>query len=55
MAAIPAVVIYTHFTRVLAGLRALLGDLSAAGQQRVSRDFDRAAVHAGPVLARTAH
>jgi len=55
VAAIPAVVIYNHFTRVLAGLRALLGDLSAAVQQLVSRDLDRAAVHAGPVLARAAH
>ena len=36
-------------------LRALLGDLSAAVQQLVSRDLDRAAVHAGPVLARAAH
>ena len=55
VAAIPAVVIYNHFTRVLAGLRALLGDLSAAVQQLVSRDLDRAAVHAGPVLARATH
>jgi biopolymer transport protein ExbB len=55
VAAIPAVVIYNHFTGVLAGLRALLGDLSAAVQQLVSRDLDRAAVHAGPVLARAAH
>ncbi len=43
VAAIPAVLVYNHFTRVLAGLRGLLGDLSAAVQQLVSRDLDRAA------------
>jgi biopolymer transport protein ExbB len=41
VAAIPAVVIYNHFARVLAGLRALSGDVSAAVQQLVSRDLDR--------------
>jgi biopolymer transport protein ExbB len=41
VAAIPAVVIYNHFTRVLAGIRGLLGDLSAGVQQLVSRDLDR--------------
>ncbi|WP_422504889.1 tonB-system energizer ExbB [Stenotrophomonas sp. GZD-301] len=41
VAAIPAVVIYNHFARVLAGLRALAGDVSAAVQQLVSRDLDR--------------
>ena len=35
VAAIPAVLVYTHFSRVLAGLRGLLGDLSAAVQQLV--------------------
>jgi biopolymer transport protein ExbB len=55
VAAIPAVVIYNHFTRVLAGLRALVGDVSAAVQQLVSRDLDRAALHAGPGMARLAH
>jgi biopolymer transport protein ExbB len=35
------VVIYNHFTRVLAGIRGLLGDLSAGVQQLVSRDLDR--------------
>jgi biopolymer transport protein ExbB len=41
VAAIPAVVIYNHFARVLAGLRALAGDVSAGVQQLVSRDLDR--------------
>lgn len=44
VAAIPAVVIYNHFARVLARLRALMGDLSATVQQLVSRDLDRAAI-----------
>lgn len=53
VAAIPAVLVYNHFTGVLAGLRGLLGDLSAAVQQLVSRDLDRAAprVTAGPLRA----
>jgi biopolymer transport protein ExbB len=41
VAAIPAVVIYNHFARALAGLRGVLGDLSAGIQQVVSRDLDR--------------
>ncbi|MFT3763270.1 MAG: tonB-system energizer ExbB [Pseudoxanthomonas sp.] len=41
VAAIPAVVIYNHFTRSLGGIRGVLGDLSAAIQQIVSRDLDR--------------
>lgn len=49
VAAIPAVAIYNHFTRVLAAVRALTGDLSAAVQQLVSRDLDRAAVAAARV------
>jgi biopolymer transport protein ExbB len=40
-AAIPAVVIYNHFTRHIAAYRALLGDASAGIQQLVSRDLDR--------------
>jgi biopolymer transport protein ExbB len=40
-AAIPAVVIYNHFTRLIASYRALLGDASAGIQQLVSRDLDR--------------
>jgi biopolymer transport protein ExbB len=41
VAAIPAVVIYNHFARSLAGLRGVLGDISAGIQQVVSRDLDR--------------
>ena len=41
LAAIPAVVIYNHLARTLAGLRGVLGDLSAGIQQVVSRDMDR--------------
>ncbi|KAF1014666.1 MAG: Biopolymer transport protein ExbB [Stenotrophomonas maltophilia] len=41
VAAIPAVVIYNHFSRRLACLRALSGDISASVQQLVSRDLDR--------------
>lgn len=41
VAAIPAVVIYNHFTRVIGGLRALIGDQRAAVLRLVSRDIDR--------------
>ncbi|MGP1664891.1 MAG: tonB-system energizer ExbB, partial [Rhodanobacter sp.] len=41
VAAIPAVVIYNHFSRMLAGIRGGLGDLSAGVQQLVSRDLDK--------------
>jgi len=41
VAAIPAVLIYNHFSRVLAGLRDALGDVSAMVLQLVSRDLDR--------------
>ncbi len=47
VAAIPAVLIYNHFTRRLVVLRGLLGDVSAAIQQLVSRDMDRAAGQGG--------
>jgi len=40
VAAIPAVVIYNHFTRRLLVLRALAGDISASVQQITSRDLD---------------
>ncbi len=40
-AAIPAVVIYNHFTRLIAAYRALLGDAAAGVMQLVSRDLDR--------------
>lgn len=41
VAAIPAVVIYNHFTRTINNLRGVLGDLSAGISQLVSRDLDR--------------
>ena len=40
-AAIPAVVIYNHFTRQIAGIKALVADSSAAIMRLVSRDLDR--------------
>ncbi len=40
-AAIPAVVIYNHFTRVIAAYRAQLSDAAAGVMQLVSRDLDR--------------
>ncbi|WP_313206613.1 tonB-system energizer ExbB [Stenotrophomonas sp.] len=55
VAAIPAVLVYNHFSRVLAGLRGLLGDLSAAVQQLVSRDLDRAATRAPASVLRAVH
>ena len=58
VAAIPAVVIYNIFARVVAGYRLLLGDLSTAVLALASRDLDRAslqgAAHARPVLLRNA-
>jgi biopolymer transport protein ExbB len=42
VAAIPAVVIYNVFARVIGGYRLLLGDLSAAILGLASRDLDRA-------------
>jgi biopolymer transport protein ExbB len=44
VAAIPAVVIYNHLARVIAGYRALLGDASAQLLLMVSRGQDRRAV-----------
>ncbi len=41
VAAIPAVVIYNHFSRRLAALRGDLGDVSAELQRIISRDLDR--------------
>ena len=41
VAAIPAVVIYNHFTRQIAGIKALAADCSAAIMRLVSRDLDR--------------
>jgi biopolymer transport protein ExbB len=52
-AAIPAVVIYNVFARMIAGYRARLGDASAEVLRLVSRDLDRSAT-ASPVLAAAA-
>lgn len=42
VAAIPAVVIYNHFSRRTAVCRALMGDIAAAVQRAASRDLDAA-------------
>jgi biopolymer transport protein ExbB len=42
IAAIPAVVIYNGFARSISGYRAMLADLSAAVERRVSRELDTA-------------
>jgi biopolymer transport protein ExbB len=52
-AAIPAVVIYNVFARMIAGYRARLGDASAEVLRLVSRDLDGTAA-ASPVLASAA-
>jgi biopolymer transport protein ExbB len=41
VAAIPAVVIYNHFARQIAGAKALVSDSAAAVMRLVSRDLDR--------------
>ncbi|HBR96339.1 MAG TPA: tonB-system energizer ExbB [Gammaproteobacteria bacterium] len=41
VAAIPAVMIYNHFTRKIMGIKALVADCSAAIMRLVSRDLDR--------------
>jgi len=58
VAAIPAVIIYNHFARLIAGYRAQLADAGAELLQHVSRDLDRAqaaatspAVRRAPQLA----
>ncbi|MCS0494126.1 tonB-system energizer ExbB [Ancylobacter sp. MQZ15Z-1] len=50
VAAIPAVVIYNHFTRHVSGYRVLMGDAGAEVLRLLSRDLDRR-----DVAARTAH
>jgi biopolymer transport protein ExbB len=45
LAAIPAVIIYNHFARAIAGYRALVGDASAEIWRLVSRDLDRGFLH----------
>jgi len=49
VAAIPAVVIYNHFSRRLAAIRGASGDVSACVQQLVSRDLDRGRAFAAGV------
>ena len=41
VAAIPAVVIYNHFSRAVAGNRAIVGDVAAGIMNLVSRDLSR--------------
>ncbi|WP_051328955.1 tonB-system energizer ExbB [Geminicoccus roseus] len=41
VAAIPAVVVYNHFARQIAGCRALVADMAAEVMRLVSRDLDR--------------
>jgi biopolymer transport protein ExbB len=41
VAAIPAVVVYNHFSRTLGGIKGAVGDLSAGIGLLVSRDLDR--------------
>jgi biopolymer transport protein ExbB len=50
-AAIPAVIIYNHFARAIAGYRALVGDASAEVLRLVSRDLDKGYSHLGIVKA----
>jgi biopolymer transport protein ExbB len=52
LAAIPAVIIYNHFARAIAGYRALVGDASAEILRLVSRDLDKSCGHRG--IARAA-
>jgi len=54
VAAIPAVVIYNHFARSAASVRAQTADLSAAVQRIVSRDLDRRAAAHGSGAGRIA-
>jgi biopolymer transport protein ExbB len=53
IAAIPAVMIYNHFARSIAGYRSLLADASSAVLRLVSRDLDR--VRAGIPTHPAAH
>jgi biopolymer transport protein ExbB len=52
LAAIPAVIIYNHFARAIAGYRGLVGDASAEISRLVSRDLDKGFGHRG--IARAA-
>ena len=48
IAAIPAVVIYNHFSREIAAYRQSLGDAAAGVERLLSRDLDFATSHRGP-------
>lgn len=48
VAAIPAVLLYNHLTRVVAGYRVALADAAALVERTLSRDLDRDAVQPGP-------
>ena len=50
VAAIPAVVIYNHFSRRIATLKAPVADMSAAIMRTLSRDLDRAAAPGGQAV-----
>jgi biopolymer transport protein ExbB len=50
-AAIPAVIIYNHFTRAIGGYRARVGDAAAEVLRLVSRDLDKGYSHGGIVRA----
>lgn len=54
VAAIPAVVIYNHFTRRIAAYRALVADTAAAVLRLVSRDLSRSVYKRAPAAARDA-
>ncbi len=55
VAAIPAVVIYNHFSRQVSGYRVLMGDASAEVLRLLSRDLDRRdAARAAPQRVRAA-
>jgi len=53
VAAIPAVLLYNHITRVVSGYRARLGDVASLVERCLSRDLDRASVKAPVPLAVT--
>ena len=50
VAAIPAVLLYNHLTRVIGGYRARLADAVALVERTLSRDLDRAAVRPDPCV-----
>jgi biopolymer transport protein ExbB len=43
VAAIPAVIIYNHFSRSIAGYRALVAEAAAEVMRQLSRDLDKQA------------